>query len=214
MFTYQYHQPAEYHFSMDSIHLAELVADRLQTRTDLASLRVLDLCAGCGVIGMELSWYLREIKHIDFIEIQNCYIEHFHKNVTSVNRPELQLNFHLLNYDELQNDIWKNKFDLIVSNPPYFHEGHGMLSPSTFKNRCRFFLDSSFENFILGIVNSLSSNGQAYFLLRPLKQHGKDLLFEIKKLLKEQSATAKIISQIRGTDVVCIEKKIGVRLDK
>ena len=71
MFTYQYAQPGEYHFSMDSIHLAESVAKHLQSREDLASLRVLDLCAGCGVIGIELSWYLPLLKKIDFVEIQD-----------------------------------------------------------------------------------------------------------------------------------------------
>jgi tRNA1Val (adenine37-N6)-methyltransferase len=207
MFTYQYAQPDAYHFSLDSIHFAEFLAEHLRSRTDLSTLRVLDLCAGCGVIGIELSWYLRDIKKIDFMEVQDIYTRHFDNNVALVNRPELQLRWQNVNYDTLLEKNWENTFDLIISNPPYFHPSQGMLSPSDFKNRCRFFLDSSFENFILAMVNALASGGQAYFLLRPLKQHGVDVFSQVDELLKDKNAIAKKITQIRGTDIVLIEKQ-------
>lgn len=100
-FTYNYQQPDEYHFSLDSIYLARFVATQLKSHTDLDSLRILDLCAGCGVIGIELSWHLRAIRQIDFIEIQDIYTDYFYQNVAIVNRPELQFRWHLLNYDAL-----------------------------------------------------------------------------------------------------------------
>lgn len=206
MFTYRYSQPEEYHFSLDSIHLAEFLAQHLQTRKDLSTLRVLDLCAGCGVIGIELSWYLRELTRLDFIEIQDVYTPHFQQNVATVNRPELQLNWHLLNYDCLLEEIWKNSFDLIVSNPPYFRPEQGILSPSEFKNRCRFFLDSTFHNFIRALENGLAPNGEAYFLLRPLQHHGCDLLSDIKEIVKDTNCTAEVITHIRGNIVILLKK--------
>lgn len=202
MFTYQYQQPDEYRFSLDSIQLAEFVSKQLQSHTNLRSMRVLDLCAGCGVIGLQLSWHLRELNQIAFVEIQDIYSSYFHQNVTIVNRPELTLRWHLLNYDALLDTSWENKYDLIISNPPYFLPEHGMLSPSEFKNRCRFYLDSSFKNFILAIANSLSHNGKAYFLLRPLQQHGYDMLSTIHVLLKHTSITIEKVGTIRGTDVI------------
>ncbi len=208
MFTYQYAQPDAYHFSLDSIHLAEFVASQLQSRSDLASLRVLDLCAGCGVIGLELSWYVRALRQFDFVEVQETYTPYFNKNMAIVNRPELQLCWHPMNYDELQDKQWKEKFDLIVSNPPYFQQGQGMLSPSEFKNRCRFFLDSNFTNFIYAISNSLKCGGQAYFLLRPLLHHGTDLFSELQKILVPMDLIARKITQLRGTDVILLEKNI------
>ena len=205
-FTYNYKQPDEYHFSLDSIQLAKFVATQLKTHTDLGSLRVLDLCAGCGVIGFELSWHLQAIRHIDFIEVQDIYTEYFHQNIATVNRPELQFRWHLLNYDQLNDKKWEGKFDLTISNPPYFQLGHGVLSPSQFKNRCRFYLDSSFESYIRALENSLANNGKAYFLLRSLKNHGLDLFSDIQKILQNTSVTAKIISHIRGSDIILLEK--------
>lgn len=205
-FTYSYKQPDEYHFSLDSIHLARFVAIQLKSHIDLGSLRVLDLCAGCGVIGMELSWHLQALRQIDFIEIQDIYTEYFYQNLANINRPELQFRWHLLNYDELHAKKWEGKFDLIISNPPYFQLGHGMLSPSQFKNRCRFYLDSSFHNYIRALENSLANNGRAYFLLRPLKHHGFDLFSDIQKILQETSATVRKISHIRGVDIILLEK--------
>lgn len=208
MFTYQYAQPDFYHFSLDSTEFAKFVAGQLVQRTDLSTLNVLDLCAGCGVIGFELSWHLRALRKIDFLDIQSTYVPYFQQNVQLVNRQELQLNWLELNYDALQTEHWKNKYDLIVSNPPYFHPRHSMLSPSPEKNRCRFFIDSSFENYILAIVNSLAENGEAYILLRSLAMHGEDVFANLKRCLIETPVTAEMLAPIRGTDVVLLKKRI------
>lgn len=205
-FTYHYKQPEQYHFCLESIYLARFVAEQIKSHTNLGSLRALDLCAGCGVIGIELSYHLPALRQIDFIEVQDIYTDYFYQNIANVNRPEVQFRWHLLNYDVLHEKNWENKYDLIISNPPYFQPGHGVLSPSNFKNRCRFYLDSSFENYIRALENSLASKGQAYFLLRPLKQHGYDLFSDIQKLLQDTSVLARKITQIRGTDVIFLEK--------
>jgi tRNA1Val (adenine37-N6)-methyltransferase len=205
-FTYSYKQPGEYNFSLDSIQLARFVATELESHRDLGSLRILDLCAGCGVIGMQLSWHLPAIRQIDFIEIQDIYTECFYQNLATINRPELHFRWHLLNYDELQKEQWEGQFDLIISNPPYFLQGHGMLSPSHFKNRCRFYLDSTFQNYIRALDNSLAKEGKAYFLLRPLGHHGMDLFSDIQKTVQDKFTTVKKISNIRGTDIILLEK--------
>lgn len=206
MFTYSYQQPDEYHFSLDSIHLAEYVAEKLQSQHDLDTLRVLDLCAGCGVIGFELSWYVRELRYLDFVEVQDIYTDYFFKNTALVNRPELQVQWHLLNYNALLDKNWKNKYDLIISNPPYFQPGQGPLSPSVFKNRCRFYLDSTFEIYIRALENVLAPKGKTYFLLRPLDQHGYDIFSHAEELLRGSAVAIKKVSQIRGTDVILLEK--------
>lgn len=205
-YTYSYSQPNEYRFSLDSIFLARFVASQMESGPNLDSLRVLDLCAGCGVIGIELSWHLRALQQIDFVEIQDIYTAYFKQNIAHINRPELRCNWHLLNYDELQRPEWANRYDLIVSNPPYFLEGHGMLSPSQFKNRCRFYIDSTFEHYIRALENALAINGKAYFLVRPLNHHGFDLFANIQKILADKAVRIKNMTHMRGSDIILIEK--------
>lgn len=167
----------------------------------------LDLCSGCGVIGFELNFHLPELKKWDFVEVQSQYIEHFEKNREMVleriaqipQRPRLsvvggaapqkkseaEFQFLNVNYEMLINSSQhKNKYQLIVCNPPYFFPEQGKHSPSEFKNRCRFFLDSSFEKLIESIHDSLAMDGEAFLLLRDLEDHQIDLLSELKRITR------------------------------
>lgn len=231
-FTYEYSQPEEYHFSIDSIEMPWEVAQALKLRlTDgeltaeqLKSWRVLDLCAGCGVLGFELNFHLPEIRHIDFVEVQEIYQSHFEHNKklaleksTRVARPGLRLvkadinqaavaspgsapefQFRMMNYERLLSPEEKQKYHLILCNPPYFMPEQGKLSPSDFKNRCRFFLDSSFEKLIEAIDACLDATGEAYLLLRDLEDHGVDLLPEIKRFARGRLKIENL-TMIRGT---------------
>lgn len=207
MFTYQYAQPDFYHYSLDSTELARFTATQLNQRTDLSELKTLDLCAGCGVVGFELSWHLPALRKIDFVEVQEIYTPYFQQNVQIVNRKELELNWHVINYDELHAEKWQNKYDLIISNPPYFYPNHSVLSPSPEKNRCRFFIDSNFENYILAIANSLTQNGEAYILLRSLKAHGIDVFTNLNQYLTKTNITATNLTTIRGTNIILLKNQ-------
>jgi tRNA1Val (adenine37-N6)-methyltransferase len=206
MFSYNYKQPTEYHFSLDSIYFAEYVSKQLEQKQNLEHIHMLDLCAGCGVLGLEVSWFLKKLTKIDFVEIQEIYTSYFYQNVKIVDRPELELKWHLINYAKLLDKVWENKYDLIISNPPYFQPGHGVLSPSTFKNRCRFFLDDTFENFIYAIANALAPGGEAYFLQRSLTQHGFDFFSHTQNVLKNFPIEIKKDFIIRACDVIYLQK--------
>lgn len=184
-YTFKYSQPDEYHFSHDSVFLARRVSDLIKSQ-ELKSNYVLDLCAGCGIVGLDLVFHLGsdcKIKTVDFVEIQECYKPHFLKNAASISKlllPMPKLNFINKNYDTFVPDL--RKYDVIVCNPPYFRKGHGALSKSDFKNRCRFFIDSDFVQLIRAIDISLSSVGKAFILLKSLNIHGIDLEKEFLEL--------------------------------
>jgi len=87
-FTLNYSQPEEYHFSHDSIFLSRHVFEIIKSQ-GLHYNRILDLCAGCGVIGIDLLFHINKEKlklplELDFIEIQNIYFPHFQKNLALV----------------------------------------------------------------------------------------------------------------------------------
>lgn len=208
-FTYQYSQPEDYHFSLDSIQAPKVIANRICNEANLADWQVLDLCAGCGVMGFELSWHLPELKNFHFLEVQDVYLEHFKKNIQIVNRPEVNFTFHLQNYaglirqEPMPRQEHKAAYDLVVCNPPYFRIDQGKLSPSEFKNRCRFFIDSDFNQLLETVLWVLKPKGQAYLLLRSLKDHGRSVEEDLSEVLQDR-ARSEIVADIRGTDLVRI----------
>ena len=203
-----YDQPPEYQFSHDSVFLARAVFDLVKSQKLLTS-HILDLCAGCGIVGLDFLFHLLQNKlpppkSVDFVEVQNIYLSYFEKNM---NRLDCTVDYQFinLNYQDLQlQPQFKNKYDLIVCNPPYFRKEQGKLSPSDFKNRCRFYIDADFQNLLLSIQYTLSSQGRAYVLVKSLKNHGIDVELEMQSFRKE--LFIKKIDKIRSTDLYEIKK--------
>lgn len=203
-FTISYSQPEEYRFSHDSVFLARRVFEYIRSGAVKPPRYLLDLCAGCGIIGLDLLLHL-ERENItlpeaaDFTDVQAVYLEHWKRNVAEL-QPLLKkspaLEYQTANYSELQA---ARPYDLIVCNPPYFRTGHGRLSPSDFKNRCRFFIDAGFGDLLQSLERNLSPQGSAYVLLRPLEEHGVSLEEEIR--ISAVKLTYQIQAPIRGTSL-------------
>lgn len=206
-YSYDYYQPEDYRFSLDSVFLAQKVAESLKSAAHPEDLRVLDLCSGCGVVGLELHFHLPALRKIDFLEVQEVYLPFFEKNVEQAKKPDSEFNFLHMNYADLIDNDHREKYDVIVSNPPYFFQGEGLLSPNNdFKNRCRFFIDSDFHNLIQATLFVLKPKGRAFILARPGSHHGRDLLEEIKKL-SVGFARVQIMDEVRGTNIIELIKE-------
>jgi tRNA1(Val) A37 N6-methylase TrmN6 len=204
--TFKYHQPKSYCFSHDSVFLARQVFEKHSHEISQPDFRILDLCAGCGVVGMDLLFHqLKEASfdgEVDFLEIQEIYKSYFEVNQQTLQNyfpdQKLKTNWLQKNYTDLNDN---KKYDLIISNPPYFLKENGMLSDNEFKNRCRFFLDASWMEMIVFMKNSLKENGKAYFLVRD----------ELKNIIQKENyfntAWPRIDFpfQIRGTWVACFK---------
>lgn len=212
-FTYDYFQPSEYRFSLDSVFLAQKVAELLReskTAEERANLSVMDLCSGCGIIGMELKFHVPEISSTDFVEIQDVYLPYFEKNREMLKLSSENFRFLSMNYQDLSiGGQFENQYDLILCNPPYFFLGEGLLSPNEFKNRCRFFIDSDFHELMKSIQHCLKPGGEAFVLVRPGEHHGRNLFNEWANFIKlnKWNASAEIVDEVRGTNIIRVRKE-------
>ncbi len=201
-YTFNYSQPDEYHFSHDSVFLSRRIFEHLSD-VDLTSFRGLDICSGSGIVGMDLLFHRREAGQsmptsFDFMEIQDAYRPHFEENVKRFGPLDTSLHFVNRNYNDLQTPEFEKKYDLIVTNPPYFFTWQGKLSPSEFKNRCRFFIDSDLKNLLLGIAAGLKETGVSYLLLRDLPEHKWNVLEEAQKICNGY-LNVTVLGDVRGT---------------
>jgi tRNA1Val (adenine37-N6)-methyltransferase len=206
-FTYRYAQPPEYHYSLDSIELMWRLGTFLQNQIGVQNLRVLDLCSGCGVLGFELNfWVPEKISSIEFVDVQIEYESYFERNRLITGTSDKPMTFRCMNYNQIpQMEHFKEAFDLVLCNPPYFRSDSGSLGKSAFRNRCDFLLDGSFAELCAAICHSLAPDGQAYILLKDLGSQGIDQLRE----LQENSGpdfNSRVISVVRGTPVIMMNK--------
>lgn len=203
--TFSYSQPEAYHFSHDSVFLAREVFERCASRISPTD-HILDLCAGCGVVGMDFLFHCRAALGItpaacDFVEVQSEYTNHLRQNGMRLGAQGCVLRFLLKNYSTLLVPEFGQKYDLVMCNPPYFRVGQGKMSDSEFKNRCRFFMDSDFATLIKVIQHVLKPSGEAYVLLRELSDHGIDAYKEAQSIT---TANLEIVGDIRGTKLLRI----------
>lgn len=209
-YTLNYSQPEAYRLSHDSVFLAREVYEKT-LGLNLSDKIILDLCAGAGVVGLDFLFHRRAQSltlpaRMDFLEIQNVYIEHFQENCKRFGSVDSKLEFLNFNYDQLQLTINECKYDLILGNPPYFLTSQGKLSSNEFKNRCRFYMDSDIKNLILAVANSLKINGKAFLLFRDQSAHKIDIEQNLKNYC-EGKLVCEIVGNIRGTLLFQFQKK-------
>ena len=184
--TFEYVQPDEYHFSHDSVFLARFAFERTRDSVD-AGTRVLDLCAGCGIVGLDYLAHLKiergiQVDRADFVEVQPEYRMPFEENVRRLAAPRTRFTWLAQNYRDHHGGA-----DVILCNPPYFHVGEGRLPAAEFRARCHFFRDAGWTELVECVKRSLRPGGRAFVLCRDP--------------LRAPFAGARVVARIRGTSV-------------
>jgi tRNA1(Val) A37 N6-methylase TrmN6 len=182
-----YKQPDFYHFSRDSIEFVEYL--HLQFK-GIEGLRVLDLCAGSGVIGIEFSILHQGVTELTFLEKQNEFVDDLNKNINEF-IPHIATN--IIN-DDFKNLLDTKGFDLVICNPPFYIEGTARKSKVVQRSKCHFFSETSMKD-LFTIFEGFRAQGTiVLFLGRPDLPYIKKLEMEERIIFKKSIGKTAIYS--------------------
>lgn len=129
--------------------------------------KVVDLGTGTGIIGLLLC-KKTELKEIVGAEIQKEVAEMANR---SIKLNKLEDKFKILNTDinKIFEDklLEKNKFDVVVMNPPYKEKGTGKISEVDSKIISRHEVKATLSDFIKVASNLLKDKGEIYIVHKP-----------------------------------------------
>lgn len=129
--------------------------------------KVVDLGTGTGIIGLLLC-KKTELKEIVGVEIQKEVAEMANR---SIKLNKLEDKFKILNTDinKIFEDklLEKNKFDVVVINPPYKEKGTGKINEVDSKIISRHEVKATLSDFIKVASNLLKDKGEIYIVHKP-----------------------------------------------
>lgn len=129
--------------------------------------QVVDLGTGTGIIGLLLC-KKTELKEIVGVEIQKEVAEMANR---SIKLNKLEDKFKILNTDinKIFEDklLEKNKFDVVVMNPPYKEKGTGKINEVDSKIISRHEVKATLSDFIKVASNLLKDKGEIYIVHKP-----------------------------------------------
>lgn len=151
--------------------------------TSWENYRVLDLCTGSGCIGISLALLNPNIS-VDLVDIDLKALDVANRNI---HRHNLQARVNCIQSDLFENI--NNKYDLIISNPPYVSTAHYNATPLEFKNEPKIALECGrdgltiIHKILAQAKNHLNSNGSiimevGYPAAKLLKKKYRHISFE------------------------------------
>ncbi len=152
-----YLQPAFYRFNQDSLELVRWI----RTRVGAAS-SILDLGAGCGVIGIELARAFAP-RDLVLVEAQEAFGEFLRKNLDLFLGPGTRGEVELRRFSAFTPST---RFELIACNPPYYLRGNGQESRDPRRGIARSFVLDGWPELAGCIDRSLGPTGRAYLVLK------------------------------------------------
>lgn len=149
--------------------------------------KLLEIGSGTGYISIKL---LKYIDDISSVEIQEDLYKIFKKNIETNN-----MNINLIN-DDVKNI--KDKFDIIVSNPPYYKINSGKLPHSRIMQISKFEIALNLQELIDITYYLLNDEGLCYFVY-PLSRMDEMIhLLEMKKFKIEKLKKSNKIFAIKA----------------
>ena len=166
-------------FGIDSILLSDF-AKNIKKEA-----RVLDLGTGTGIIATLLCGKTN-LRKVIGVEIQSEVADMAKR---SIKLNQLQNKFEIINEDinHIFNQLEKNSFDAVVTNPPYQKKNAGIINDKEKKVISRHEITATLEDFIKVSKELLKDKGEFYMVHRP------DRLVDIFCVMRQYHIEPKVI---------------------
>ena len=166
-------------------------------------IRILDLCTGSGAIAISIGNYIEE-NNIKKIEI---YASDISKKALEIARKNNILNNKNINIKFINSDMFKNineKFDIIVSNPPYIEQDIIPELPKEVQNEPHIALDGGDDG--LNFYRIIAEEGRKYlnengYILLEIGYNQKESVGKIFSVSKEY-CNIKCLKDLSGNNRV------------
>jgi tRNA1Val (adenine37-N6)-methyltransferase len=152
-----YAQPDFYRFNQDSLALIKFIKQQLP-----AASSILDLGAGCGIIGIELARFFAAAS-LTLLELQPDYLSYLQENLRVFLPAHTRAELIFASFGQWQISA---KWDLIVCNPPYYLPGHGQLSQDPRRHLARTFQQDNWVSLLGVFVRALTPKGVGYLVIK------------------------------------------------
>ncbi len=128
---------------------------------------ILDIGAGTGIVALMLA-QRSDATTIDAIEIDENGYEQCVENFERSNWSDRLFCYHS-SFEEFMNEMEdeEEKYDLIISNPPFYTDAFETENKA--RNKARFTSSLTFENLLLGVSKTLSESGE-FSVIIPFKE--------------------------------------------
>ena len=174
-------------FGIDSVLLVNFAKNIKENST------ILDLGTGTGIIPILLSGKVN-IKKAVGIEIQKNVADMATRSV-ELNNLQDKIEIICSNILNLNNNFFiekglENKFDVIITNPPYKKKGEGVINEREEKLISRHEITADLEDFIKVSSNLLKDKGEFYMVHRP------ERLVDIFDLMRKYKIEPKLMRMV------------------
>ena len=151
--------PEKFCFGVDAVLLSNFVElNKKENKT------ILDIGCGNGIIPLLL--HAKKINKITGIEIN---IENVNLARRSFSKNDVEQDLSIIHGDikDIKIFLKGQKFDIVVSNPPYINNGSGLLNITSDIAIARHEVFCTFEDIVAGAAYVLNHGGMFYFIHRP-----------------------------------------------
>ncbi len=156
-------KPKDFCYGVDAVILADFAVRCSKNKPQ----RIFDLGTGTGVIPLILS-YKTDAEQIYGLEVQNDSFERALRNAR-LNNLENRISFvneDVKDYKQWASDM-QGSFDMVVSNPPYFISGGGIINDLAPKTIARHETTAGLKEFLACASYLLKPRGDFYMVHRP-----------------------------------------------